>query len=73
MTARLRRRTVFTAGIVLVILIGVCRVVLGVHWATDVVAGCALGTAVAAAVLAVPHGSPSVPRHPVLVSDDGSR
>jgi undecaprenyl-diphosphatase len=51
-TAR-RRAAVLGVGIALSFLVGVSRVVLGVHWPTDVLAGWALGTAVAATTLLV--------------------
>jgi membrane-associated phospholipid phosphatase len=50
-TAR-RRGAVLGVGIAVVFLVGASRVVLGVHWPTDVVAGWALGVAVASATLA---------------------
>ena len=58
-TAR-RRRAVRGAGITVAFLVGASRIVLAVHWPTDVIAGWALGTAVAAATLALaqlPTGS----------------
>jgi membrane-associated phospholipid phosphatase len=58
-TAR-RRRAVRGAGIAVAFLVGASRIVLAVHWPTDVIAGWALGTAVAAATLALaqlPTGS----------------
>jgi membrane-associated phospholipid phosphatase len=51
-TAR-RRGSVLGVGIAVSFLVGASRLVLGVHWPTDVIAGWALGTAVAAATLLV--------------------
>ena len=47
-----RRRLVRGAGIAIAFLVGRSRIVLAVHWPTDVIAGGALGTAVAAVTLA---------------------
>jgi undecaprenyl-diphosphatase len=44
---------VVAAGVVLAALVGVSRLVLGVHWPSDVVAGWALGTAIAIAAVVI--------------------
>lgn len=47
------------AGVVLAILVGLTRVLLGVHWASDVVAGWLLGIALAAVALALSGARPA--------------
>jgi undecaprenyl-diphosphatase len=60
-----RHRGLVLAGSVAVaLLVGGSRVVLGVSWPTDVIAGWALGAAVAAATLAVTRGTPAPTRSP---------
>ncbi|MGZ4590853.1 MAG: phosphatase PAP2 family protein [Actinomycetes bacterium] len=54
------RAAVLAVGIGLPLLIGASRVVLAVHWPTDVLAGWALGAAVAAAALAVTRTTPTL-------------
>lgn len=51
MTTARRRVAVLGAGITLALLVGASRVLLAVHWPTDVLAGWALGSAVAALTL----------------------
>jgi undecaprenyl-diphosphatase len=53
---------VLSCGVALAALVGLSRVILGVHWPTDVLAGWALGVAVAAATLAISRAAPSAPR-----------
>jgi membrane-associated phospholipid phosphatase len=48
-----RRRVVRGAGITIAFLVGASRIVLAVHWPTDVIAGWALGTALAPATPAL--------------------
>ena len=48
-----RRPLVVTATVALVVAVGVTRIVLGVHWATDVLGGFALGAAWVAVCAAV--------------------
>jgi undecaprenyl-diphosphatase len=60
-TAR-QRGFVLGAGVCVSLLIGVSRVVLGVHWPTDVLAGWALGTTVAAATLLATRSTTGGPR-----------
>ena len=63
-TAR-RRVAVLSAGIAIAFLVGASRVVLAVHWPTDVIAGWALGSAVAALTLvATRDRGAGVPRQP---------
>ena len=46
-----RRGTILTLATLVVLLVGLSRIVLGVHWATDVAAGWAFGAAWALAWL----------------------
>ncbi len=46
LAGRAARVALWTGAAVLSLLAGICRVALGVHWPTDVLAGLALGTAV---------------------------
>jgi membrane-associated phospholipid phosphatase len=54
-----RRVLVVASGVVLAVLVGLTRVVLSVHWATDVIGGWALGVVVAVAVLALAGRTPT--------------
>ena len=67
-----RRNAVRGAGIAVAFLVGASRIVLAVHWPTDVIAGWALGTAVAAATLALGR-RPTGPRPGTPLPTEPSR
>lgn len=63
------RRQAIAGAILLSLLIGITRIVLGVHWASDVAGGWALGLAAAALAMAVAEKSTALhlePQHEII-------
>ena len=69
---RRARGAVAAAATALVVLIGASRLYLGVHWATDVVGGWALGALWLVAVVKVPRRR-RAPAHPPTSPEAGGR